>query len=67
VLIAGDVLVDMHMLTTARGLHEPPAHFTADPRLNRQSIKKLAALKPKVICFGHGSVLHDPASTCVAQ
>jgi glyoxylase-like metal-dependent hydrolase (beta-lactamase superfamily II) len=61
VLIAGDVLVDMHMLTTARGLHEPPARFTADPRLNRQSIKKLAALKPKVICFGHGPVLHDPA------
>ena len=61
VLIAGDVLVDMHMLTTARGLHEPPARFTADPHLNRQSIKKIAALKPKVICFGHGPVLHDPA------
>ena len=61
VLIAGDVLVDMHMLTTARGLHEPPARFTADPRLNRRSIKKLAALKPRVICFGHGPVLRDPA------
>jgi hypothetical protein len=44
------VLVDMLMLTTARGLHEPPARFTADPRLNRQSIKKLTALKPKVVC-----------------
>jgi glyoxylase-like metal-dependent hydrolase (beta-lactamase superfamily II) len=61
VLIAGDVLVDMHMLTTARGLHEPPARFTADPHLNRQSIKKLAALRPKVICFGHGPLLYDPA------
>ena len=61
VLIAGDVLVDMHMLTTARGLHEPPTRFTADPHLNRQSIKKLAAMKPKVICFGHGPALHNPA------
>jgi hypothetical protein len=42
-------------------LHEPPARFTADPRLNRQSIKKLAALKPKVIGFGHGPVLLDRA------
>lgn len=60
VLIAGDVLVDMHMLTTARGLHEPPAIFTADQRVNRLSIQKLAALRPQVICFGHGPVLRDP-------
>lgn len=60
VLIAGDVLVDMHMATTIRGLHEPPTLFTADPRLNRQSIKKIAALKPQLICFGHGPVLRDP-------
>jgi glyoxylase-like metal-dependent hydrolase (beta-lactamase superfamily II) len=60
VLIAGDVLVDMHMVTTLRGLHEPPALFTANQRVNRQSIKKLAALRPQVICFGHGPVLRDP-------
>lgn len=61
VLIAGDVLVNMDMRTTARGLHEPPQRFTADPRRNRESIRRLAALEPRVVCFGHGPALRDPA------
>lgn len=60
VLIAGDCLVNMHMLTTAPGLHEPPAIFTADPPQNRRSIARLAALRPRVVCFGHGPALRDP-------
>lgn len=61
VLIAGDVLVNMNLLTTARGLREPPTGFTLDRRQNRRSIQRLAALRPNVICFGHGPVLRNPA------
>ena len=59
VLIAGDVLGNAHLLTSAIGLREPPEMFTTDVATNRQSIKKVAKLKPKLICFGHGPVLHN--------
>ncbi len=59
VLIAGDVLVNMDMLTTLPGLHEPPTLFTHDVAQNRQSIRKIAALKPRVIGCGHGPVFRD--------
>lgn len=57
VLIVGDVLTNMNLLTTIVGLHEPPNLFTTNQELNRESIKKLALLKPKILCFGHGPVL----------
>ena len=59
VLIAGDVLVNMDMLTTWPGLHEPPTRFTHDIAKNRESIRKIAALKPRVIGFGHGPAFRD--------
>lgn len=61
VLIAGDVLNSMNLLTTIPGLHEPPRQFTPDPERNRESIKRIAALEPRVACFGHGPVWRDPA------
>jgi glyoxylase-like metal-dependent hydrolase (beta-lactamase superfamily II) len=57
VLICGDVLVNMNLMTTIRGLGEPPKLFTSDPAQNRESIVKLANLQPKVVCFGHGAPL----------
>lgn len=54
VLVAGDTMNGMHLLTTRRGVREPPAIFTPDPPLNRQSIRRLAALDPLVTVFGHG-------------
>ena len=59
VLLLGDVLVNMNFLTTAEQLGEPPGVFTLDQDQNRRSIRKLAALKPQVICFGHGRPLTD--------
>jgi glyoxylase-like metal-dependent hydrolase (beta-lactamase superfamily II) len=59
VLIAGDALVNMNLLTTKVGLDLPPAAFTTDQQQNIQSIKKLHSLSPKIICFGHGPVLRD--------
>jgi hydroxyacylglutathione hydrolase len=56
-LICGDVLNGMHLLTTRRGLYEPPRVFTSDPQRNRRSIRRLAALEPALVCFGHGPPL----------
>lgn len=60
VLILGDVLNGMNLMTGIRGLHEPPAAFTPDPARNRQSARRLAALEPQLVCFGHGPPLRDP-------
>jgi hydroxyacylglutathione hydrolase len=60
VLILGDVLNNMNLLTGIPGLHEPPPMFTPDPARNRESIRKLVALKPALACFGHGPPLRDP-------
>jgi glyoxylase-like metal-dependent hydrolase (beta-lactamase superfamily II) len=60
VLILGDVLNNMNVMTGVPGLHEPPVVFTPDPARNRQSARRLAELRPRVTCFGHGAPLHDP-------
>lgn len=62
-LILGDVLNGMNLLTTVPGLHEPPRLFTVDPAENRRSIAKLAALAPETVCFGHGPPLRNAADT----
>jgi len=59
VLIVGDALVNMNLLTTIVCLNQPPNLFTTDKKMNMESIKKINALKPKIICFGHGPVLYD--------
>mgnify|MGYP006282233461 CR=1 FL=1 len=59
VLIVGDTLVHMNLLTTIPGLHEPPDMFTTDKSQNRKSIRKLAELNPKILAFGHGPVLRN--------
>jgi hydroxyacylglutathione hydrolase len=60
VLILGDVLNDMNLLTAVPGLHEPPPMFTPDVASNRASIRKLAELRPALALFGHGPPLRDP-------
>ena len=60
VLILGDVLTNINLNTGIPGLNEPPALFTPDPVRNRQSARKLAALRPALACFGHGAPLRDP-------
>jgi glyoxylase-like metal-dependent hydrolase (beta-lactamase superfamily II) len=60
VLILGDVLLNMNLLTTREGLREPPAVFTPNPAENRRSAKRLGALRPSLVCFGHGPPLRDP-------
>ncbi len=60
VTIAGDVLANINVLTGRPGLRQPPRIFSADPALNRDSARKLLALRPSVVCFGHGPPLRDP-------
>ena len=60
VLILGDVLNNVNVMTGIPGLHEPPSIFTPDPARNRRSARRLAALRPQVACFGHGPPLRDP-------
>jgi len=61
-LICGDVFCNMHVLTTLPGLREPPDLFTPDPAKNRESERRLAALEPVTVGFGHGPVLSDDAA-----
>jgi len=60
VLILGDVLNNVNVMTGIPGLHEPPEVFTPDPPRNRQSARRLAELRPAITCFGHGAPLRDP-------
>jgi hydroxyacylglutathione hydrolase len=59
-LIAGDVFTNIDTITGIPGLHEPKSFFTPDPVRNRESMRRLAALKPALVCFGHGRPLRDP-------
>ena len=61
VLICGDVFTNMDTITGIPGLHEPKSFFTPDPERNRESMRRLAALEPALVCFGHGAPLRDPA------
>jgi hydroxyacylglutathione hydrolase len=59
VLILGDVLNNIDVLTGIPGLHDPKPYLTPDPVRNRQSARRLAALEPKLTLFGHGAPLRD--------
>lgn len=59
VAICGDVMRNMSFLTMRTMLAEPPEMFTYDPAENRRSIRKLAALEPKMILPGHGPPVTD--------
>lgn len=59
VLIAGDVVKNINLVTTLEHLGEPPDIYTPNIAQNRQSIKKIAALEPRIVCVGHGKPLYD--------
>lgn len=59
-LIAGDVLNNMDLRTGLPGrLRLPPKSFTPDPERNRESARRLGALEPALVVFGHGPPLRD--------
>jgi glyoxylase-like metal-dependent hydrolase (beta-lactamase superfamily II) len=60
-LICGDVITTIDTVTGIPGLFEPKTFFTPDPARNRESIKRIAALEPALVCVGHGRPLRNPA------
>jgi hydroxyacylglutathione hydrolase len=61
VLILGDVINNMDVITGLPGLREPKPYLTPDPVENRRSIRRLGELKPNLTLFGHGAPLHNPS------
>jgi glyoxylase-like metal-dependent hydrolase (beta-lactamase superfamily II) len=59
-LICGDVMFGPDVITG--NLREPFPVMSADPQRNRDSARRLAALEPALVCFGHGKPLRDPAT-----
>jgi glyoxylase-like metal-dependent hydrolase (beta-lactamase superfamily II) len=53
-LVCGDVFFNMP------SLRPPPRMLTFDPERNRESMRRLAALRPELALFGHGAPLRDP-------
>jgi glyoxylase-like metal-dependent hydrolase (beta-lactamase superfamily II) len=53
-LICGDVMWGYNPFTLAGSIREPFAALSPDPELNRESARKLAALDPALVAFGHG-------------
>lgn len=64
VLILGDVAFHRNPLTLRSGLTEPFPWATWDPAQNRDSARKLAALNPLTVCFGHGAHLTEGRRFC---
>jgi glyoxylase-like metal-dependent hydrolase (beta-lactamase superfamily II) len=53
-LVCGDVFFNVP------SLRPPPRMLTFDPARNRESMRRLAALRPALTLFGHGPPLRDP-------
>jgi glyoxylase-like metal-dependent hydrolase (beta-lactamase superfamily II) len=66
-VICADTMRSINLYTGLPQLGEMPALFTCDAAGSRRSIRKLAALEPRVVCFGHGRPLvGDSAEKVVA-
>lgn len=60
-LIAGDAFVTVKqeslyaVATQEQEIHGPPAYFTPDWNAARQSVERLAQLRPSIAATGHGT------------
>ncbi len=59
VVILGDVASHRNPLALTPGLRESSRLFTHDSVENRRSLRRIAALRPRLVCFGHGPPLAD--------
>jgi glyoxylase-like metal-dependent hydrolase (beta-lactamase superfamily II) len=62
VLVAGDAISN-----TIDGLQGPMMEFTDDMSTAEESVRKLAALEPQVILFGHGPPIQRDAAAQLRQ
>lgn len=66
VLLCGDVMWGFNPLILRGPPREPPRLLSPDAALNRESARRIAALEPALVCFGHGPPLRDPARLAAA-
>lgn len=62
VLICGDVMWGYHPFRCGGGIREPLRLLSPDPERNRESARRLAALEPDLVCFGHGPPAVGPGA-----
>jgi hydroxyacylglutathione hydrolase len=60
VLVCGDVLANFGLRPTRPRLVLAPAALSWDYEANRRSARRLAELRPRLACFGHGFAVTDP-------
>jgi hydroxyacylglutathione hydrolase len=60
VLVCGDVLANFGLHPTRPRLVLAPAALSWDYQENRRSAGRLAGLRPRLACFGHGFAVTDP-------
>lgn len=65
-LISGDVMWGWNPFLLRGPMREPPRLVTPDVARNRESARRIAALEPALVCFGHGPPLRDPAKLAAA-
>jgi hydroxyacylglutathione hydrolase len=61
VLVCGDVMWGYNPFLLSGSIREPYPMLSPDPRVNRESARRLSALQPQLVCFGHGPPLRDAA------
>lgn len=59
-LVCGDVLANFGVHPERVRLVEAPAALSSDAAQNRRSARRLAELRPRLACFGHGFAVTDP-------
>ena len=59
-LVCGDVMWGYNPFTLRGPMREPFGFVSPDPARNRASARRLAALEPALVCFGHGKPCRDP-------
>ena len=62
VLVCGDVMWGYNPFLLKPGIREPYHWASPDPEQNRASARRLAALEPALVCFGHGPPVRDGAT-----
>jgi hydroxyacylglutathione hydrolase len=60
VLVCGDVLANFGLHPKRPRLVLAPAALSSDYQQNRRSASRLAGLRPRLACFGHGFAVTDP-------
>jgi hydroxyacylglutathione hydrolase len=66
VLVCGDVMANFGLHPARPRLVLAPAALSSDYQQNRRSAARLAGLRPRLACFGHGFAVTDPGRFAAA-